>query len=437
MKSGLARGLYSTASYLLTPIALIRLGVKSRSNSGYRHHLKERFGYVASPQRRAKHIHFHAVSVGEVLAAAPMVKLLLDNHEDLSISVSVTTPTGREQANKHLSDLAQISFLPFDNSGAVNRFLQRIQPDLLVMVETEIWPNLIYQCRLNNIPTLLMNGRMSEKSAQNYQRMSSLTKVTMSRINLVLAQFEDDAQRFIKLGCAADSVKTLGNLKFDAFLSDQLRQSAKELRDGWKIASRPVWIAASTHPGEEQSILEVHSQLIQKTPELLLILVPRHPERRPEIESLVSTQGLSLVVRSDLDKESVVNEDISVLLVDTLGELNLFYGLSDLAFVGGSLVPHGGHNPIEPALWDLPVLTGMHCHNFMEITKQLVAVGSLRQCQDSESLRLAFSDLFANAKAREDLGSLSRQVIANNQGSLERQKAQIERLLCEPKEIAL
>lgn len=429
MKPGLARGLYSTASYLLTPIALIRLGVKSRSNSGYRHHLKERFGYVASPQRRAKHIHFHAVSVGEVLAAAPMVKLLSDTHEDLSISVSVTTPTGREQATKHLSDLAQISFLPFDNSDAVNRFLQRIRPDLFVMVETEIWPNLVYQCHKNNIPTLLINGRMSAKSAQNYQKLSSLSKYTMSKISLVLAQFEDDAKRFIELGCVADSVATLGNLKFDAFLSDQLKQSASELRQGWQLSDRPVWIAASTHPGEEQSLLDVHSQLMQKFPNLLLILVPRHPERRSEIENLISTQGLSLVVRSELEKESVIEQDISILLVDTLGELNLFYGLSDLAFVGGSLIPHGGHNPIEPALWDLPVLTGMHCHNFMEITEQLLTAGSLHQCSDSESLRLELTSLFANEDARKGRGKLSRQVIARNQGSLERQKAQIERLL--------
>lgn len=429
MKPGLARGLYSTASYLLTPIALIRLGIKSRANSGYRHHLKERFGYVASPQSRAKHVHFHAVSVGEVLAAVPMVKSLSDSHEDLSISVSVTTPTGREQATKHLSDLAQISFLPFDNSNAVSRFLQRIRPDLLVMVETEIWPNLIYQCGQNNIPTLLMNGRMSAKSAQKYQKLSSLTRDTMSRISSVLAQFEADAHRFIELGCAADSVRTLGNLKFDAFLSDQLKKSAAELRDSWQLASRPVWIAASTHPGEERSLLELQSQLMQQFPDLLLILVPRHPERRPEIENLISIQGLSPVIRSELEKESVVDNHISVLLVDTLGELNLFYGLSDLAFVGGSLIPHGGHNPIEPALWDLPVLTGMHCHNFMEITEQLVTVGSLRQCTDSEKLRFELADLLANSDSRKTRGRLSRQVITGNQGSLERQKAQIERLL--------
>lgn len=428
MKSGLARGLYSTASYLLTPIALIRLGVKSRTNPEYRRHIGERFGCITSPQRRAKHIHFHAVSVGETLAAAPVVKLLAQQHADLSISLSVTTPTGREQAQKHLSDIARISYLPFDNPGSVKRFLQRIQPDLLVMVETELWPNLIYQCHSSNIPTLLMNGRMSAKSARSYKRMPALTKGMMSQINIVLAQFQGDARRFIELGCVADAVSTLGNLKFDAVLSDEMRLRASGLRDNW-LAKRRVWIAASTHPGEEESLLEIHKQLRKQFPDLLLILVPRHPERKSELESLISSKELPWIVRSELAEDSALNDDISILLVDTLGELNLFYGMADLAFVGGSLVPHGGHNPIEPALWSLPIFSGQYCHNFLEISQQLAEAGSLQQCANDKELLDGLANLLEQTDSREKVGKKSQQVVAANQGSLDRQKAQIERLL--------
>ena len=429
MKTGFARGIYSAASYLLTPVATARLGIKSRSNSGYRHHLRERFGYVESPRRKARHVHFHAVSVGETLAATPIIKLLSKEHSDLSISLSVTTPTGREQAQKHLSELADISYLPFDTPGPVRRFLSRIQPNLLVMVETELWPNLVNQCHKNNIPTLLLNGRMSEKSARSYQKLSPITKAMMSQIDVVIAQFAEDAKRFEKLGASSESILTLGNLKFDAQLSEQMKMQAKSLRESWQLAHRPVWIAASTHPGEEEALLEVHVQLREKIPNLLLILAPRHPERRSEIEAMLFQRGVTHIARSNLDQQSSVAPDHSVLLLDTLGELNLIYGLADVAFIGGSLVQHGGHNPIEPALWALPIVTGLHCHNFLEITEQLAAAGSLRQCTGGSDLREWVEELLSQEELREQVGNASQKVIVSNQGSLERQKAQIERLL--------
>ena len=429
MKPELARGLYSAAAYLLTPVALLRLGVKSQKNSGYRQHIGERFGFVASPQRRDKHIHFHAVSVGETLAAVPMIKSLSQAHDDWRISISVSTPTGREQAQKHLVGLAEISYLPFDTPGAVQRFLDRVKPDLMVMVETELWPNLVHQCHKRKISTLLMNGRMSAKSAQSYLKMASLTKQMMSEIDLVLAQFSEDKNRFIELGCAAESVVTSGNLKFDANLSEQVKSRAQMLRSDWQLQDRPVWIAASTHLGEEEIILELHKKLLLDLPNLLLILVPRHPERRPEIESLIVDQNLKAVVRSEIDEHAVLGAENSVMLVDTLGELNLFYGLSDLAFVAGSLIPHGGHNPIEPALWKLPVLTGQHCHNFMEITDQLVCAGSLIQCADKQELFGHLYELLQNPERRQQMGSAADQVIAQNQGSLDRQRQQIEELI--------
>lgn len=429
MKPGLARGLYSTASYLLTPVAFARLGLKSRKNTGYRRHLGERLGYIAAPERRARHVHFHAVSVGETLAAEPMIKKLAVQYPGLSMSVSVTTPTGREQANKRLSDLAHISFLPFDNPDSVKRFLSRIQPDLLVMVETELWPNLIYQCHKDRIPTLVLNARMSDKSAQNYQKFSSLTREMMSQVDLILAQFSQDADRFIQLGAQSESVVTLGNLKFDASLSKDLRQRAADFHKSLGIAERLVWIAASTHPGEEELLLKIHRDLLGQYPDLLMILAPRHPDRRAELEALLNESEMDFSLRSQLRDGGELEKNNSVLLLDTLGELNLFYGLADIAFVGGSLIPHGGHNPIEPALWGVPILTGIHCHNFLEITEQLVESGSLKQCAEQSELLSELLALLESADLRQQMGSASAQVLQKNQGSLDKQKAHIERLL--------
>lgn len=434
MKSELARGLYSTVSYLATPFALARLAVKSRSNSGYRSHLSERFGLVSKSYQTQvqgqSHVHFHAVSVGETLAAVPMVRSLAEANKDWSFSVSVTTPTGRDQAEKHLSGIADICFLPFDLPGSVKRFLNRIDPDILVMVETELWPNLIAQCHSKHIPTLLMNARMSEKSAVSYQRMSAVTRPMMAQLDLVLAQFESDAKRFIELGCVADKVFCAGNVKFDIQLTPELKQSAEKFRGIWQLQNRKVWIAASTHPGEEVQLLKLHKELLGQFSNLLMILVPRHPERRTEVQQIAQDLTLSTALRSQSRDSDIPPQ---VLIVDTLGELNLFYGLADIAFVGGSLVPHGGHNPIEPALWELPILTGSHCHNFSQITGQLVQAGSLVQCQDADQLLIELRGLLRDESTQTIRGGKSSSVLTSNQGSLARQQRYIETLLSESK----
>lgn len=427
MKPRVARTLYSTASYLLTPIALARLAIKSGSNAAYRSHMAERFGFVSSPDRKQKHLHFHAVSVGETLAAAPMIHRLRKAHPDWSFSVSVTTPTGRDQAVKHLGIIANISFLPFDTPDAISRFLKRISPDLLVMVETELWPNLTSQCHKKGIPTLLMNGRMSEKSASRYQQMSWLSRPMLSQIDLVLAQFDTDAKRFVQLGCLPDRVISSGSVKFDVALTEDMKNLSAQLKHSWGLESRQVWIAASTHPGEEELLLTVHQRLLGLYPGLLLILVPRHPERAQELEQAAATKGLSSALRTAVEAEAPIVEQ--VLLVDTLGELMSFYGLSNIAFVGGSLIPHGGHNPIEPALWSLPILTGTHCHNFSEITAQLVEQGSLVQCAEIESLHLQMELLLKDSELRLSRGRKSSAVLSNNQGALQRQQLEIENLL--------
>ncbi len=428
MKIEMARGLYSVASYLAAPFAIVRLAAKSGSHSGYRAHMGERFGFIdrSGSGSGQRHIHFHAVSVGETLAAAPMVRRLAEAHKDWSFSVSVTTPTGRDQAVKHLSDIADTCFLPFDLPGSMRRFLTRIQPDILVMVETELWPNLIDQCHRRGIQTLLMNARMSEKSAISYQKISPITRPMMAKLDLVLAQFETDAQRFKDLGCKSDKVLCTGNVKFDIQLTDELKQSANRFRNLWQLQGRQVWIAASTHPGEEALLLDIHKRLIEQYPDLLMILVPRHPERKKELQQLALDLKLSSALRSQTEGSDSLPQ---VLIVDTLGELNLFYGLADIAFIGGSLIPHGGHNPIEPALWNLPILTGSYCHNFSQITQQLVQAGSLVQCQGSGQLLVELGALLQDESAQAFRGGKSSAVLAANQGSLERQQKQIEGFL--------
>jgi len=430
MKSELARRLYSTVSYLATPLALARLVIKSGSHPGYRSHISERFGFFEKSHETQvqgrSHVHFHAVSVGETFAAMSMVKSLEEAHKDWNFSVSVTTPTGRDQAEKHLSDIADICFLPFDLPGSVNRFLNSIKPDILVIVETELWPNLIAQCNSRGVPTLLMNARMSEKSAISYQKMSAVTRPMMAQLDLVLAQSESDAKRFIQLGCIADRVLCAGNVKFDIQLTPELKQSAEKFRSIWQLQSRKVWIAASTHPGEEAQLLNLHKELLEQFPNLLMILVPRHPERRKEVQKITLNLELSAALRSQSRDTDIPPQ---VLIVDTLGELTLFYGLADIAFIGGSLVPHGGHNPIEPALWELPILTGVHCHNFNQITHQLVQAGSLVQCQATEQLLIELRGLLQDENAQTIQGEKSSPVLKSNLGSLQRQQKNIEALL--------
>lgn len=432
MKPPLARGLYSAASYLLTPVAFGRLLIKSRKNPDYRSYLGERLGYIKKSKSGTKHLHFHAVSVGETLAAVPVIKDLNTDHPDWSFSISVTTPTGREQAQKHLSSIAEVSFLPFDLPDAVARFVNRINPDLMVLVETELWPNLINYCAKQDIPRVLINGRMSEKSAANYKKMASVTRPMMQQLDLVLAQFEEDAQRFVDLGCAAESVLQQGNLKFDIQLTEELRQHAKQYKESWQLYKRPVFIAASTHPGEEAMLLDQYQRLLDVHTDLLMILVPRHPDRTAEVEQLVSNRNISSIRRTQLNKvddNGAELIDSQVLILDTLGELSLFYGLSDIAFVGGSLIEHGGHNPIEPALWGLPILTGTHCFNFLEITKQLADSGALVQCSSVDQLFDKLQELLGDSQLQEVMGKKSADVLKTNRGSLHRQKQQIESLL--------
>lgn len=402
-----------------------RLLVKSREHRGYRSHLGERFGWAPTLGSGNRRVHFHCVSVGESLAAIPLIENLAQQSPQLAISVSVTTPTGRDRLQERLPNAIEIVWLPFDLPDAMARFLQRLQPELVVLIETELWPNLVHQCYQRQVPVVVVNARMSSRSARGYRRVARLAESMLAEVSLVMAQFPADASRFVDLGCPPSRVQVTGSLKFDSALSDEQRRKRDEVLNEWGLADRKVWIAASTHEGEEEALLQMHQQLLQQQPNACLILVPRHPHRCADIRQLVEQQQLTCQQRSQIDGPV----SAQVILVDTIGELGWLYGLAQVAFVGGSLIPHGGHNPIEAALWQIPVLTGAHTHNFDEVTQQLAGAGALYQAEDPQALSGQLNQWLAQPDQAAQAASTALPVLQRNRGSLNRQLEAIGRLL--------
>ncbi len=425
MKSNIPRRLYSAALYLAAPAMTARLLVKSREHRGYRSHLGERFGWAPTLGSGNRRVHFHCVSVGESLAAIPLIENLAQQSPQLAISVSVTTPTGRDRLQERLPNAIEIVWLPFDLPDAMARFLQRLQPELVVLIETELWPNLVHQCYQRQVPVVVVNARMSSRSARGYRRVARLAESMLAEVSLVMAQFPADASRFVDLGCPPSRVQVTGSLKFDSALSDEQRRKRDEVLNEWGLADRKVWIAASTHEGEEEALLQMHQQLLQQQPNACLILVPRHPHRCADIRQLVEQQQLTCQQRSQIDGPV----SAQVILVDTIGELGWLYGLAQVAFVGGSLIPHGGHNPIEAALWQIPVLTGAHTHNFDEVTQQLAGAGALYQAEDPQALSGQLNQWLAQPDQAAQAASTALPVLQRNRGSLNRQLEAIGRLL--------
>lgn len=425
MKSNIPRRLYSAALYLAAPAMTARLLVKSREHRGYRSHLGERFGWAPTLGSGNRRVHFHCVSVGESLAAIPLIENLAQQYPQLAISVSVTTPTGRDRLQERLPNAIEIVWLPFDLPDAMARFLQRLQPELVVLIETELWPNLVHQCYQRQVPVVVVNARMSSRSARGYRRVARLAESMLAEVSLVMAQFPADASRFVDLGCPPSRVQVTGSLKFDSALSDEQRRKRDEVLNEWGLADRKVWIAASTHEGEEEALLQMHQQLLQQQPNACLILVPRHPHRCADIRQLVEQQQLTCQQRSQIDGPV----SAQVILVDTIGELGWLYGLAQVAFVGGSLIPHGGHNPIEAALWQIPVLTGAHTHNFDEVTQQLAGAGALYQAEDPQALSGQLNQWLAQPDQAAQAASTALPVLQRNRGSLNRQLEAIGRLL--------
>lgn len=416
------RLLYTTLLYLLLPLVLLRVYWRGRRDVGHRQRWRERLGFI--PPLPSGGLWVHAVSVGETRAALPLIRALLNRYPDLPLLVTTTTLTGSRQVRAALGEQVHHVYAPYDLPGAVARFLRQTQPRLAIIMETELWPNLLRQCAVAGIPTLIANARLSERSARGYARIRWLTATLLRDVTLIAAQAKADAERFRALG--APRVVIAGNLKYDLTLPDDLSAWGRRFRRDTLGANRPVWIAASTHAGEDAHVLNALARLRARWPELLLLLVPRHPERFDNVAALCQQRGFSVVRRSE---QRPCAPDIAVFLGDSMGELLRFYAAADLAFVGGSLVPTGGHNVLEPALLGLPVLFGPHLFNFTESSERLLAAKAAWRVADAAELAAAVDRLLANPTLRQDAGQRGRAVVEQHRGALMALLGHIETLL--------
>lgn len=420
------RTLYTLLFHLGLPLVALRLFLRARKAPAYGQRVAERFAIKLPPMRQGG-IWVHAVSVGESIAAAPMVRALLKAYPELPITVTCMTPTGSERIRALFADEPRIQhcYLPYDLPWAAARFLDHVRPRLGVIMETELWPNHIHQCAKRGIPVALANARLSARSARGYGRFAKLTRPMLAEMSLIAAQTETEAERFRSLGARPECVQVTGSIKFDLKLDEQLLPRARQLREQWQASQRPVWIAASTHEGEDAQVLEAHRRLLQVHADALLILVPRHPERFNAVHALCAEQ-FATVRRSSAE---LVTDATQVLLGDTMGELLFLYALADIAFVGGSLMPTGGHNPLEPAALALPVISGPHVFNFLDISAMLKDAGALQSVDDSQALAAAVQRLVELPLDAKRMGEAGRAVMQANQGALQRLLDGLARLL--------
>ncbi|AWF82916.1 3-deoxy-D-manno-octulosonic acid transferase [Microbulbifer sp. A4B17] len=422
--------IYSWLFRLFLPVVLLRLWWRGRSQPAYRQRLRERLGQVPKRHSRAPLIWVHSVSVGETLAAVPVISKLAARHTDWQWLVTTTTPTGSERVREALQPVLGGRllhyYLPYDLPECLVPFLNALSPSVLVIVETELWPNLLKLCSNRKIPTLLANARLSEKSARGYGRFPALSRAILDNLDRVVAQYPADMQRFIDLGLPAERAVANGNIKFDLSIDLGLASEAQALAHQWRgKSSRPIWLAASTHVGEDEIVLEAFSILKQGFKDLLLVLVPRHPQRFDGVARLCRERGFSLVRRSE---GRAVETSDEILLGDTMGELLRFYGACDIAFVGGSLVPVGGHNMIEPAAWGVPVISGPHLHNFTTVSSLLQEAGAMAVVEDDESMASQVQAWLEDVGQRKAAGQRAKKVASENSGALQRLLDEVERL---------
>ncbi|MFE8072884.1 lipid IV(A) 3-deoxy-D-manno-octulosonic acid transferase [Marinobacteraceae bacterium S3BR75-40.1] len=406
------RRVYSFLFYLALPLVMLRLWYRGRKAPAYRRRVAERLGQV--PVQPQGTLWVHAVSVGETIAAVPLVRALQKRWPDLPVLVTTMTPTGSERVQALLGDAVQHSYAPYDAPHLVNRFLGRVNPRALVIMETELWPNMVTLTHRRGAPVFLVNARLSERSARGYSRVLPLVREMLQSLDWVAAQAQADADRFGKLGIPDSRIDVTGSIKFDLTIADAMRQQAADLRK--RIGERPVWIAASTHRGEDAELLAAHRQVLRQYPGALLILVPRHPERFAEVWEEAGTLGVPIGRRSVDDDPA----KLSVYLADTMGELLMLFGVADVAFIGGSLVDHGGHNPLEPAAWGMPVIMGPSNFNFADVCQRLTEGEGLCYVGSAPVLANRLFAFFDDPEHRTAIGRNAQAVVDANRGSLQR-----------------
>lgn len=405
--------IYQLLWIVATPLALLILHWPRAGKPSVGRRWPEHLGWV--PVIEQPVIWLHAVSVGEVLAIAPLVRALLSRWPDKQLLVTTTTRTGADRVAQLFGERVCHRYAPFDSWPAVWLFLRRVPVEQAILMEMEIWPNWLSQLAKRQIPVSLINARLSARSCARYARLGGLISTTLQRFSCIHAQTQADAERLCQLGAVPARVKVTGNLKFDLEIPTELHSQALQLRSGW--GARPVWLAASTHAGEDELLLELHQQLLAHYPELLLVLVPRHPQRFERVAELVNKQGLTLARRA---RQQAVSAQTQVYLADTMGEMLLLFGCCDLVFMGGSLVPVGGHNVLEPAALAKPVVMGPHWFNFVEATEQLVAEGGCVLVEDMAAAALQLRRWLDQPAEACAAGEAAQRVVARNRGTLAR-----------------
>lgn len=411
---------YNLLMILLLPLLFLRLGIKSRKTPDYSRRWKERLGYFDCPPHFQEGICFHCVSVGETLAVIPLIKIMQQSHPHLPLTITSTTPTGSAQVLANFGSTVFHTYLPFDTRGAMQRFFSRLKPKLLVIVETELWPNLLQQAAKHHCATLLANARLSKRSAQRYQqKLSTLTRNMMKTLTHVAAHHHQDGERFIDLGLSPSQLTITGSIKFDIEVSQDTQKNAQSLLSSI-TPPRRILVAGSTHFGEDEMVIGAFKQVLNRYPDTLLILVPRHPERFDQVATLLKRHQLNTVRRSS---HQSLSPSTQVLLGDTMGELMTFWACADIAFVGGSLINHGGHNPLEPATFAVPLLSGPYIVNFAAIYQMLMEQKAIIMVEDTLSLAQQIIHLLSEPQIAKQQGLRAEQVMAHNRGAKQQLQA--------------
>ena len=420
------RLMYHTLTYILLPFLIFFWLVKSLLNKSYLDRLTQRFGF-GYPKLNSSSIWIHAVSVGEVQASIPLVNDLKHHYPQKEIIITTVTPTGSKQVKNIFKGAVKTSYIPFETNFAIKKFFDSINPSVALIMETELWPNLYKECGTRGIPLILVSARISEKSLINYKRFLPLFRDTLSHGILIAAQSQIDADRFLTLGASKDRTWIMGNIKFDFKLPEEILTKAKIHRS--KIfPRRKIWIAASTHDHEEEIILEAHKKISKKIGNILLILVPRHPERFAKITQILKEDKWKYSKKSD---DQDIPESCQVILIDTIGELLFFYACSDVAFVGGSLLPVGGHNLLEPAAIGLPIITGAHTFNQKEMTDRLAQANALRIVYNANSLSSDVIFFLTNAEESKNAGQRGKLIVESNKGAIKSLMKRLNIIICE------
>ena len=418
------RFFYSFLIILCTPFVLLYFTIRGLRDRAYLGRWRERFGFITVGDQRGG-ILVHAASVGEFNAASPLIRALLKSYPEIPLKVTTLTPTGSDRVKRDLGDKVAHSYVPIDLPGAVGRFLKRLQPRLIIVMETEIWPNLYLQSRHLNIPLLMANARLSTRSVNRFRRLPVFVREVLQTVAWIGAQSAADKDRLVNCGANLQRIDMTGNLKFDLSVPASLEERASALRLRWG-RERPVLVAGSTHEADENVVIPAFVNLLETFPDALLILVPRYPERFSRTTQLARAAGLQTELRSQGESCS---RQARCFVIDTIGELMSYYACADVAYVGGSMGEQGGHNALEPVALGKPVLMGPNMENAQEIANQLIKCNAARRVTNQQDFKQAAEEILRDGVLRDSMGQAGLELLEKNKGALDLTLKAVERLL--------